>query len=98
MTASTARAHKSEPGRFGEYGGRYVPETLMAALEQLEREDAKAQRDTKFRAQFTRLLQEYPGRPTPLFHAPRLSHQLGAAKIYLNRQDLPHTAPHTINH
>jgi len=97
MTASTARAHKSEPGRFGEYGGRYVPETLMAALEELEREYAKAQRDTKFRAEFTRLLQEYAGRPTPLFHARRLSKQLGGAKIYLKREDLLHTGAHKIN-
>ena len=97
MTASTARAHKSEPGRFGVYGGRYVPETLMAALEELEREYAKAQRDKKFRAEFARLLQEYAGRPTPLFHASRLSKQLGGAKIYLKREDLLHTGAHKIN-
>ncbi len=97
MTASTARAHKSEPGRFGAYGGRYVPETLMAALEELEREYAKAQRDKKFRAEFTRLLQEYAGRPTPLFHACRLSKQLGGAKIYLKREDLLHPGAHKIN-
>src|SRR5882762_2342980 len=80
------KAPIGEAGRFGVYGGRYVPETLMAALEELEREYAKAQRDKKFRAEFQRLLEEYAGRPTPLFHARRLSKQLGGAKIYLKRE------------
>ncbi len=69
----------------------------MAALEELEREYAKAQRDKKFRAEFQRLLEEYAGRPTPLFHARRLSKQLGGAKIYLKREDLLHTGAHKIN-
>src|SRR5215469_5022294 len=88
---------KASPGRFGPYGGRYVPETLMAALEELEREYEKARRDKKFRAEFDRLLREYAGRPTPLFHARRLSKLLGGARIYLKREDLLHTGAHKIN-
>ncbi len=84
-------------GRFGPYGGRYVPETLMAALEELEREYEKARRDKKFRAEFERLLKEYAGRPTSLFHARRLTQKLGGAKIYLKREDLLHTGAHKIN-
>src|SRR5215467_13354700 len=84
-------------GRFGPYGGRYVPETLMAALEELEREYEKARRDKKFRAEFERLLKEYAGRPTSLFHAERLSRHLGGARIYLKREDLLHTGAHKIN-
>src|ERR1700757_5370015 len=84
-------------GRFGAYGGRYVPETLMAALEELEREYDKARRDKKFRAEFERLLKEYAGRPTSLFHAHRLTKELGGAKIYLKREDLLHTGAHKIN-
>src|SRR6201994_116699 len=84
-------------GRFGLYGGRYVPETLMAALEELEREYDKAKRDKKFRAEFERLLKEYAGRPTALFHAARLTKELGGAKIYLKREDLLHTGAHKIN-
>src|SRR5260221_8932704 len=69
----------------------------MAALEKLEREYEKARRDKKFRPEFERLLKEYAGRPTPLFHARRLSKQLGGAKIYLKREDLLHTGAHKIN-
>ena len=88
---------KPEPGRFGAYGGRYVPETLMAALEELEREYEKARRDKKFRAEFERLLKDYAGRPTPLSFARRLTERLGGAKIYLKREDLLHTGAHKIN-
>ncbi|HLJ28748.1 MAG TPA: tryptophan synthase subunit beta [Candidatus Angelobacter sp.] len=88
---------KTAPGRFGAYGGRYVPETLMAALEELEREYAKATRDKTFRAEFERLLKDYAGRPTALFPARRLTRQLGGAKIYLKREDLLHTGAHKIN-
>src|SRR5947209_11720100 len=88
---------KSLPGRFGLYGGRYVPETLMAALEELEHEYEKAKRDKKFRVEFERLLKEYAGRPTALFHARRLTKGLGGAKIYLKREDLLHTGAHKIN-
>jgi tryptophan synthase beta chain len=88
---------KVVPGRFGQYGGRYVPETLMAALEELEREYGKASKDPKFRAEFQRLLREYAGRPTALFFAERLTKELGGAKIYLKREDLLHTGAHKIN-
>jgi tryptophan synthase beta chain len=87
----------SEPGRFGVYGGRYVPETLMAALEELEREYEKAKRDKKFQARLDELLKTYAGRPTPLFFARRLTQKLGGAKIYLKREDLLHTGAHKIN-
>ena len=85
------------PGRFGAYGGRYVPETLMAALEELERAYEKARRDRKFRQQLDDLYRNYAGRPTPLFFARRLTEKLGGAKIYLKREDLLHTGAHKIN-
>ncbi|HWZ43562.1 MAG TPA: tryptophan synthase subunit beta [Candidatus Saccharimonadales bacterium] len=97
MMNNVARKQKSVPGRFGIYGGRYVPETLMAALEELEREYEKARKDKKFRAEFQRLLREYAGRPTSLFFAARLTKELGGARIYLKREDLLHTGAHKIN-
>jgi tryptophan synthase beta chain len=84
-------------GRFGVYGGRYVPETLMAALEELEREYEKARRDRKFHQHLDLLLKTYAGRPTPLFYARRLTEKLCGAKIYLKREDLLHTGAHKIN-
>jgi len=84
-------------GRFGAYGGRYVPETLMAALEELERAYEKAKRDRKFQQRLDQLLKTYAGRPTPLFFARRLTAKLGGAKIYLKREDLLHTGAHKIN-
>jgi tryptophan synthase beta chain len=95
-TASIAPKQKS-PGRFGPYGGRYVPETLMAALHELELAYDKAKRDKKFQARFDHLLKTYAGRPTPLFFAARLTKKLGGAKIYLKREDLLHTGAHKIN-
>src|ERR1051325_4170334 len=85
------------PGRFGPWGGRYVPETLMAALEELEREYEWAKRDKKFQARLLELLKTCAGRPTPLFFARRLTCKLGGAKIYLKREDLLHTGAHKIN-
>src|ERR1035438_7778048 len=87
----------SIPGRFGIYGGRYVPETLMAALQELERAYEKAKRDRKFQQRLDLLLKTYAGRPTPLFLARRLTAKLGGAKIYLKREDLLHTGAHKIN-
>lgn len=84
-------------GRFGAYGGRYVPETLMAALEELEVAYADAQADPAFQAELDDLLHHYCGRPTPLYFAKRLTEQLGGAKIYLKREDLLHTGAHKIN-
>ena len=85
------------PGRFGIYGGRYVPETLMAALEELEQAYAEAEADPAFHAELDDLLHHYCGRPTPLYFAKRMTEQLGGAKIYLKREDLLHTGAHKIN-
>jgi len=95
MRASTSAG--SVPGRFGPYGGRYVPETLMAALEELERAYAKAKRDPRFQTELDDLLRNYAGRPTPLSFARRLTEKLGGARIYLKREDLLHTGAHKIN-
>ncbi len=84
-------------GRFGVYGGRYVPETLMAALDELERYYETAKKDRSFQRRLDVLLRTYAGRPTPLFFAQRLTKQLGGAKIYLKREDLLHTGAHKIN-
>jgi tryptophan synthase, beta subunit len=88
---------KAVAGRFGIYGGRYVPETLMAALEELEVAYDLAKDDPTFQAELSDLLHNYCGRPTPLYFAKRLSEQLGGAKIYLKREDLLHTGAHKIN-
>jgi len=88
---------ESPAGRFGVYGGRYVPETLMAALVELEHEYDAAKQDPAFQAELTELLTEYAGRPTPLTFCKRLTEQLGGAKIYLKREDLLHTGAHKIN-
>src|SRR6201994_563244 len=87
----------TRPGRFGEYGGRYVPETLMAALEELEAAYEQAKADPIFRAELDTLLRDYAGRPTELYFAKRLTEQCGGAKIYLKREDLLHTGAHKIN-
>jgi len=84
-------------GRFGPYGGRYVPETLMAALEELEAAYESAKQDFEFQNEFEGLLRQYAGRPTPLFYAARLTEKLGGARIYLKREDLLHTGAHKIN-
>ncbi|MFQ5714723.1 MAG: tryptophan synthase subunit beta [Candidatus Scalinduaceae bacterium] len=84
-------------GHFGKYGGRFVPETLMPALEQLEREYLKAKEDTKFNNELKYYLSEYVGRPSPLYFAKRLTEKLNGAKIYLKREDLNHTGAHKIN-
>ena len=84
-------------GYFGPFGGKFVPETVMDALAQLERAYLKARRDPGFRRQLRELLREYAGRPTPLYHAKRLSQTLGGLTIYLKREDLLHTGAHKIN-
>ncbi len=84
-------------GYFGQFGGRFVPETLMHALEELEVELNRALRDKKFLSQLHYYLQEYAGRPTPLYFAGRLTEKLGGARIYLKREDLAHTGAHKIN-
>jgi tryptophan synthase beta chain len=97
VTSATKPALGMTPGRFGEYGGRYVPEILMAALEELEQAYAQAQADPAFHAELDSLLHDYAGRPTPLYFAKRLTEELGGAKIYLKREDLLHTGAHKIN-
>jgi tryptophan synthase beta chain len=84
-------------GHFGPYGGRYVPEVLMAPLEELEQAYHEARRDPAFQAELDQLLADYAGRPTPLYFARRLSETLGGARIYLKREDLLHTGAHKIN-
>ncbi|HKV55212.1 MAG TPA: tryptophan synthase subunit beta [Candidatus Binataceae bacterium] len=84
-------------GHFGPYGGRYVAETLMPALLELERHYKEARRDPKFRDELRRYSREYVGRPTPLFHCANLTARLGGAKIYLKREDLCHTGAHKVN-
>ncbi len=97
VTATESNPSSAIAGRFGAYGGRYVPETLMAALEELESAYAAAQADPAFTSELAHLLHHYVGRPTPLYHAARLTEFLGGAKIYLKREDLLHTGAHKIN-
>jgi tryptophan synthase beta chain len=84
-------------GYFGQYGGKYVIETLVPALDQLEKEYLKAKRDKKFQSELKGILADYAGRETPLYYAKRLTEHLGGAKIYLKREDLLHTGAHKIN-
>jgi tryptophan synthase beta chain len=97
LTSPVSAALHERAGRFGIYGGRYVPETLVAALEELEVAYAAADADPAFHAELDGLLHNYCGRPTPLYFAKRMSEQLGGAKIYLKREDLLHTGAHKIN-
>jgi len=94
---TTSNKTADQPGRFGEFGGKYVPETLMAALDELERAYEDARKDRRFRERLQYLLEQFAGRPTPLFFARRLTEHLGGAKIYLKREDLLHTGAHKIN-
>ena len=87
----------NEKGYWGEFGGRFVPETLMSPLEELTSAYFAIRDDADFQAEFLNLLQDFSGRPTPLFYAKRLSETLGGAKIYLKREDLGHTGSHKIN-
>ena len=84
-------------GRYGDFGGRYVPETLMTAVEELERAYIAAKADPAFDAELKRLLRDFAGRPTPLYLAENLTRALGGAKVYLKREDLAHTGAHKIN-
>jgi tryptophan synthase beta chain len=84
-------------GHFGPYGGRFVPETLMAPLVELEGAYLAARRDRRFQARLRALLRDYAGRPTPLYFAARLTEHVGGARIYLKREDLCHTGAHKIN-
>src|SRR3954453_6866438 len=92
-----ARPRPDPAGYFGLYGGRFVPETLMAPLAELSRAYDKARRQRGFRRQLADILADFVGRPTPLFFAERLTEELGGARIYLKREDLLHTGAHKIN-
>ena len=94
---SKTQAFPDQRGRFGEYGGRFVPETLMAALEELETAYREATADAVFQQKLSSLLKEYAGRPTPLYHAANLTRHWGGAQVYLKREDLAHTGAHKIN-
>ncbi|GMK42192.1 tryptophan synthase beta chain [Paenibacillus sp. CCS19] len=89
--------YPDERGRFGQFGGRYVPETLMNALNELEEAYNTYSKDPEFQAELRYLLDKYSGRPTSLYYAERLTKKLGGAKIYLKREDLNHTGAHKIN-
>jgi len=94
---TTAQTLPDERGRFGEYGGRFVPETLMPALEELTEKYLQARDEPEFQAELQYYLREFVGRPTPLYFAERLTKHCGGAKIYLKREDLNHTGAHKIN-
>lgn len=97
MSAPAPSALPDAHGHFGQYGGMFVPETLMAALTELTHEYERARKDPAFQAELDRLLGEYVGRPTPLYFAERWTKELGGARIYLKREDLLHTGAHKIN-
>ncbi|MEL7265161.1 MAG: tryptophan synthase subunit beta, partial [Planctomycetota bacterium] len=100
MSTAEVSANKSVPdanGRFGSFGGRFVPETLTRALRQLDEEYATAKNDPVFQEQLDELLRTFVGRPSPLYHARRLSAAVGGAQIWLKREDLNHTGAHKIN-
>src|SRR6266568_3136221 len=98
MQRSTITASEpDETGHWGKFGGRYVPETLVAPLDELTKEFTRARRDMDFWRKLEQLLRDYCGRPTPLFHAQRLTAHAGGAQIYLKREDLAHTGAHKIN-
>ncbi|GEN34240.1 tryptophan synthase subunit beta [Aneurinibacillus danicus] len=94
---SRAQLSKQSKGRFGSFGGRYVPETLVNALDELEAAYEDALQDRAFQEELADLLRQYSGRPTPLYFAERLTEKLGGARIYLKREDLNHTGAHKIN-
>ena len=97
VNAQRERVLPDDGGHFGSYGGRFVPETLMGAIEELEREYEAVRRDESFQSELQGLLQHFVGRPTPLYYAERLTAELGGAAIYLKREDLAHTGAHKIN-
>jgi tryptophan synthase beta chain len=97
MTAPEAAARPDERGRFGPFGGRYIPETLMSPVQELELAYAEVSRDEGFQTELAALLRNYVGRPTPLYFAEKLSEHCGRARIYLKREDLAHTGAHKIN-
>ena len=100
MTAQTPNSFRNQPddrGHFGQFGGRYVAETLMPLILDLEAEYRKAKADPAFQAEFDDLLEHYVGRPSPLYFAPRLTEELGGAQVWFKRDELNHTGAHKIN-
>jgi len=97
MSKKSSATNPDAQGHFGPYGGRFVPETLMHPLQELENEYRRAQKDPAFKREFEYYLREFCGRPTPLYFAERLTRELGGAKIFLKREDLLHTGAHKIN-
>lgn len=97
VQAVAAQMNDSTKGHFGPYGGQFVPETLMVALRELEAVYEDAKNDPEFGAELAELLRDFAGRPTPLYHAKRLSEHFGGAQIFLKREDLLHTGAHKIN-
>jgi tryptophan synthase beta subunit len=97
MVASREASLPDDLGRFGDYGGKFIPETLMAAVAELEAAYLRAKEDAGFQRELGHLLTTYAGRPTALYHAENLSRRCGGAKIYLKREDLAHTGAHKIN-
>ncbi len=91
------KSEADEAGRFGDFGGRYVPETLIAALDELSQAYARIGGSAGFRRELDDLLAHYAGRPTPLYFATRMTEELGGARVYLKREDLAHTGAHKIN-
>ena len=96
-TANSSRNPPDEPAHFGQFGGRYVAETLMPLVLDLEREYRAAKADPAFQAEFDDLLEHYVGRPSPLYFAPRLTEELGGAQVWFKRDELNHTGAHKIN-
>ena len=100
MTVQTPNSFRNQPderGHFGQFGGRYVAETLMPLILDLEQEYRKAKADPAFQAEFDDLLEHYVGRPSPLYFAPRLTEELGGAQVWFKRDELNHTGAHKIN-
>ncbi|MPT46927.1 MAG: tryptophan synthase subunit beta [Sphingobium sp.] len=97
FSSNSLRTQPDERGHFGQFGGRYVAETLMPLILDLEREYRAAKADPEFQREFEYLLKQYVGRPNPLYYAERLTQELGGAKIYLKREELNHTGAHKIN-
>src|SRR6266511_2779787 len=97
MPPVISRRDPDARGYFGEFGGRFVPETLVEPVEELERAYLAARDDPQFVAALDRLLAHYVGRPTPVYETTRLSHGAGCARIFLKREDLTHTGAHKIN-
>jgi tryptophan synthase beta chain len=94
---NTLRSGPDEHGHFGIYGGRFVAETLMPLILELEQAYAQARKDPQFAAEMTAYLNNYVGRPSPLYFAERLTEHVGGAKIYFKREDLNHTGAHKVN-